>query len=99
MRLIPIVTAAGAVLAASPISLAVAQETDLGGDIEELVVTGTFIRRSEGFTPASPVQEIAREDFEAHAPRSVAEFFTQLPYSFNTTFGVGRGSGSTNGSG
>ena len=51
---------------------------------EEVIVTGTFIRRSEGFTPASPVQEIGKEEFEAHAPKTVADFLTTLPYSFNT---------------
>jgi iron complex outermembrane recepter protein len=101
MRLPPIVTATGLVLLASPVSLAVAQEAGAkdASDFEEIVVTGTFIRRSDGFTPASPVQEIAKEDFEAHAPRTVADFLTQLPYSFNTNFGVGRGTGSSNGSG
>ncbi len=45
------------------------------------------------------MQEITKEDFDAHAPRTVADFFTQLPYSFNTTFTVGRALGSSNGSG
>lgn len=101
MRLPPILTAAGLVLLASPVSIAVAQETAgaAADELTEFTVTGTFIRRSEGFTPASPVQEIAKEDFEAHAPRTVADFLTQLPYSFNTTFTVGRALGSSNGSG
>ena len=99
MKLPPIVTAAGLVLLASPVSLAVAQETGSDDSFDEIVVTGTFIRRSEGFTPASPVQEISKADFEANAPRTVADFLTQLPYSFNTTFTVGRALGSSNGSG
>jgi len=99
MRLPPIITASGLILLASPISIAVAQETGATSELEEMVVTGTFIRRSEGFTPASPVQEIGKEDFDAHAPRTVADFLTQLPYSFNTTFTVGRALGSSNGSG
>jgi len=65
----------------------------------EVVITGTFIRRSEGFTPASPVAEVSREDFEAHAPKTVADFLTELPYSFNTQFAVGRAVGASNGSG
>ena len=84
MKLPPIVTASGLVLLATPVSLAVAQETRPQASSSEVVVTGTFIRRTEGFTPASPVQEITKEDFDAHAPRTVADFFTQLPYSFNT---------------
>ena len=101
MKLPPIITTAGLVLLASPVSLAVAEETSArdGSNFDEIVVTGTFIRRSEGFTPASPVQEISKSDFEANAPRTVADFLTQLPYSFNTTFTVGRALGSSNGSG
>jgi iron complex outermembrane recepter protein len=99
MRLSPIITASGLVLLAAPVSLAVAQETAVTDELEEQVVTGTFIRRTEGFTPASPVQEISKEDFDAFAPKTVADFLTQLPYSFNTTFTVGRAVGSSNGSG
>jgi outer membrane receptor for ferrienterochelin and colicin len=101
MRLPPIITVSGLVLLASPVSLAVAQETSAkdASSFDEIVVTGTFIRRSEGFTPASPVQEISKADFDANAPRTVADFLTQLPYSFNTTFTVGRALGSSNGSG
>jgi outer membrane receptor for ferrienterochelin and colicin len=64
-----------------------------------VVITGTYIRRSEGFTPASPVSELSREDFEAHAPKTVADFLTELPYSFNTQFAVGRAVGAANGGG
>src|SRR4029077_11004250 len=67
--------------------------------LQSVVITGTFIRRSEGFTPASPVAEVSREDFEAHAPKTVADFLTELPYSFNTQFAVGRAVGASNGSG
>ena len=66
--------------------------------VQEVVVTGTFIRRSEGFTPASPVAEIAKDDFEAHAPKTVADFLTQLPYSFNTTVRGRPRAGLSNGS-
>ncbi len=52
--------------------------------VQDVIITGTFIRRSEGFTPASPVSELSRDDFEAHAPKTVADFLTELPYSFNT---------------
>jgi outer membrane receptor for ferrienterochelin and colicin len=78
--------------------IAQAQEKP-GTTLDEVTVTGTFIRRSEGFTPASPVAEISKAEFEANAPKTVADFFTTLPYSFNTTFTVGRALGSSNGSG
>ncbi len=77
-----------------------AREAPAGGEPQELqsvVITGTFIRRSEGFTPASPVAEVSREDFESHAPKTVADFLTELPYSFNTQFAVGRAVGASNG--
>jgi hypothetical protein len=92
-------TATSIALLACPMGVALGQEAAEEEELDEVLVTGTFIRRSEGFTPASPVQEIEKEDFDAHAPRTVADFFTQLPYSFNTTFTVGRALGSSNGSG
>jgi outer membrane receptor protein involved in Fe transport len=96
-------TVAAAVIAALAASAATwAQEAPASGEPQELqsvVITGTFIRRSEGFTPASPVAEVSREDFESHAPKTVADFLTELPYSFNTQFAVGRAVGASNGSG
>jgi|GEM_PF-3562992 len=68
-------------------------------EMQAVTITGTFIRRSDGFTPASPVAEVTRESFEAHAPKTVADFLTELPYSFNTQFAVGRAVGASNGSG
>lgn len=95
-----LLTAAGAALLAVPAAMSLGAEAATEEqELDEVMVTGTFIRRSQGFTPASPVQEIAKEDFDAHAPRTVADFLTQLPYSFNTTFTVGRALGSSNGSG
>ncbi|HEU4625108.1 MAG TPA: TonB-dependent receptor [Steroidobacteraceae bacterium] len=77
-----------------------AQNADIAAEpVQQVTITGTYIRRSEGFTPASPVAELSREQFEAHAPKTVADFLTQLPYSFNTQFTVGRALGSSNGSG
>jgi iron complex outermembrane receptor protein len=66
---------------------------------EEVVVTGSYIRRSEGFIPASPVAEVGREQFEANAPKTVGDFFTQLPYNMNSQFAVGRAVGQSNGGG
>jgi outer membrane receptor for ferrienterochelin and colicin len=91
---------AAAVVAALVASTAVHAQAPVGEEeVKEVIVTGTFIRRSEGFTPASPVSELSREDFEAHAPKTVADFLTELPYSFNTQFAVGRAVGAANGGG
>src|SRR5690348_15859389 len=81
---------------------AAAQAPDAPANQDELATvttTGSFIRRSEGFTPASPVAEVNREDFGSHAPKTVTDFLTELPYSFNTQFAVGRAVGASNGSG
>src|SRR5687768_18591746 len=91
-----IAAAVVAALAASAAAQVGAQtQTPAEGDeaLQSIVITGSYIRRSEGFTPASPVAEVSREDFEAHAPKTVADFLTELPYSFNTQFAVGRAVG------
>lgn len=67
--------------------------------LDEVIVTGTYIRRSGESASASPVLRIGRDEVEAHAPRSVADFFAGLPFNGASTFNVGRGLGSTNGSG
>src|SRR5690349_11312692 len=94
------VSIAVASILAAALNSAYAQEKPSNSTpVDEVTVTGTFIRQSEGFTPASPVAEISRADFEANAPKTVADFLTTLPYSFNSTFTVGRALGSSNGSG
>jgi outer membrane receptor for ferrienterochelin and colicin len=90
---------AAAVVAAIASTAARAQAPAGEEELQSVVITGTFIRRSEGFTPASPVAEVNREDFESHNPKTVADFLTELPYSFNTQFAVGRAVGASNGSG
>jgi outer membrane receptor for ferrienterochelin and colicin len=85
-------------LLACSITQAQSQE-ESSQDVQQVTITGSYIRRSEGFTPASPVAELGKDELEAHAPKTVADFLTQLPYSFNTQFTVGRALGSSNGSG
>ena len=36
-------------------------------DVEEILVTGSLIRRSEGFTAASPLTQLSAEDLEAES--------------------------------
>src|SRR5688500_14609487 len=92
--------AVAAVLASAALP-ASAQESasEQSAPLESVVVTGSFISRSEGFAAASPVAEIGKAEFEATAPTTVADFLTTLPSSFNSTFTVGRALGSSNGSG
>jgi len=49
----------------------VAQAQD--GLTEEIIVTGSFIRRSEGLSAASPVTQITSEDIEAQGTLNMAQ--------------------------
>jgi len=49
-------------------------------EIEELVVTGSFIRRSEGFTQASQTTQLTAEDLEAEGTLNLGEVVQQLSF-------------------
>lgn len=55
-------------------------------DVEEIVVTGSYIRRSEGFTAASPVTQMTNEDLEAQGTVNMAQVVQNL--TFNNGSGV-----------
>lgn len=61
--------------------------------VEELVITGSFIPRSEGFQAASPVDVLKSELLEQKAPTNLANFFAELPYNFGSAFSTGRAMG------
>ena len=48
--------------------------------IEEVVVTGSFIRRSEGFTSASQVTQLTAEDLEAEGTMNLGEVIQNLTF-------------------
>ena len=48
--------------------------------IEEVVVTGSFIRRSEGFTQASSVVQFSAEDLEAEGTLNIGEVVQQMSF-------------------
>ena len=50
------------------------------GLTEEIVVTGTFIRRSEGFTQASQVTQLTAEDLEAEGTLNLGEVVQNLAF-------------------
>lgn len=56
--------------------LSVAQDTQ----VEEVVVTGSFIRRSEGFTQASSVTQLNAADLEAQGTLNIAEVVQNLTF-------------------
>jgi iron complex outermembrane receptor protein len=61
--------------------------------VEEVVVTGSFIKRSEGFPSASPVDVLSREELAIRAPANLANFLADLPANFGSTFSTGRALG------
>lgn len=54
--------------------------------IEEVVVTGSYIRQSEGFANASPVTSFTAEDIEAEGTINMAQVVQNL--TFNNGTGV-----------
>ena len=48
--------------------------------VEEVVVTGSFIRRSEGFTGASAVVQLSAEDLEAQGTLNIGEVVQNLAF-------------------
>ncbi len=60
-----------------------AQQND-SPDVEEVVVTGTFIRRSEGFIAASPVTTLTAEDIEAQGTMNMAQVVQNMTFNNGT---------------
>jgi len=50
-------------------------------DVEEVVVTGSFIRRTEGFRAASPITQITAEDLAAEGTPNIGDVVANM--SFN----------------
>ena len=69
--------------AAVSLSLLPVAGTSLAQDeatVEEVIVTGSYIRRSEGFTQASSVVQITAEDLEAEGTMNIGEVVSQLTF-------------------
>lgn len=94
-----------AIALAAPVSV-LAQEggqqgvddSDVSADSDDnsedrIIVTGSLIRRSEGFQSSSPVDVVNREQLEAAAPNTIATFVRDLPQNFGSTSSSGRASG------
>ena len=63
-----------------PLSGAVLAQDD-DEDIEEIVVTGSYIRRTEGFKPASPLTQLSLEDIALEGTPNMGDIIHSL--SFN----------------
>lgn len=53
-------------------------------EIEEVIVTGSFIRRSEGLNAASPVTLLSAEDLEAQGTVNMAQVIQNLTFNNGT---------------
>lgn len=72
-------TGASLAVIASTVSMpAMAQDTP---EVEEVVVTGSFIRRSEGFTAASPVTTISSEDLQAEGTVNMGQVVQNMTFN------------------
>lgn len=64
------------------IPVSVFGQADTEEDIEEVVVTGSFIRNSQ-FTNASPVETITQDDLWTSGAANLGEYLRDLPYMEN----------------
>ncbi|GFZ76148.1 hypothetical protein GCM10011403_19080 [Pseudohongiella nitratireducens] len=55
-----------------------AQESEM--EVEEVVVTGSFIRRSEGFTQASQITQITADDLAAQGTLNIGEVMQNMSF-------------------
>lgn len=74
-----------AAIAASLLTVA-APSLAQDSQVEEVVVTGSFIRRTEGISAASPVVQFSAEDIEAQGTTNMAQVVQNL--TFNNGTGV-----------
>ena len=56
--------------------------------IEEVVVTGSFIRRSEGFQSASQATQLTAEDLEAQGTLNLGEVVQNLTLMLGISYGI-----------
>ncbi|HBN15217.1 MAG: hypothetical protein CMQ46_08790 [Gammaproteobacteria bacterium] len=57
-----------------------AQQQESGVEVEEVVVTGSFIRRSEGFTQASQVTQISADDLQDEGTLNLGEVIQNMSF-------------------
>jgi iron complex outermembrane receptor protein len=91
-----LLVSASAAIAASSVTAMAADTTDTGSELQEVVVTGSFIPRTDSETP-SPVSIITAADIEHSGLTSVADVIRTLsadnsgtlPTAFNGAFAAG----------
>ncbi|MCB1672587.1 MAG: TonB-dependent receptor [Gammaproteobacteria bacterium] len=83
LKKLHLLTTAVSLALAGSINTVSAQQDDT---VEEVIVTGSYIRRSEGFAEASPVTTFSAEDIEAQGTINMAQVVQNL--TFNNGTGV-----------
>lgn len=81
----PTLNLLSAAIAASlmlPAGSALAQQTP---EVEEVVVTGSFIRRSEGFQAASPILQVTAEDIAIEGTPNMGDVIHNLSFNQGST--------------
>ncbi len=74
-----------AAISAALVSISGAAHAQSGGaDIEEVVVTGSYIRQTEGFDAASPVTSFTAADIEAEGTINMAQVVQNLTFNNGT---------------
>lgn len=67
-----------ALLSTTGANLAIAQDQP---ELEEVIVTGSFIRRSEGFTAASPMTTLTNEDLQAEGTINMGQVVQNMTFN------------------
>lgn len=66
------------------LSLSTGVSAQTADDIEEVVVTGTFIRQTAGFTTASPITQLTAEDITNQGTVNMAEVVSNSVFNLGT---------------
>ncbi|MAO41139.1 MAG: hypothetical protein CMK70_13350 [Pseudohongiella sp.] len=68
-----------------PATSVLAQQDSNTPEVEEVVVTGSFIRRSEGFQAASPILQVSAEDIAAEGTPNMGDVIHNLSFNQGST--------------
>ncbi len=75
---------------------ALSQNTQSNPEIEEVVVTGSYIRRTEGFQAASPITQINADDIAAAGTPNMGDVVHNLSFNQGTTVTANAFTGASN---
>ena len=73
-----------------------AQQPAADPEVEEVVVTGSYIRRSEGFQAASPVTQLTADDITAAGTPNLGDVIQNMSINQGTTISANAFTGASN---